>query len=555
MEANQLIEKNQDLADAVTDLQQETLEEKVLKKLKEISEILTRIDAQSIDLSVFIEQIQSFSDEKKAELQELINKIDNPLGVLTKTFSTIDPNVILPDGYIYQEVYEKDGVITKYGAVFIAGFNNGFNGGTSFQGAGFIRQPLPDDVEFDYIGGSTAMLYARPKAGQRDVGGIVGSLDNVLYMWGGGQFGTAGNGTTWNYYIPIAHTFNARVKKIQAGVITRIYNGCSQNTLALLENGEIWGCGSNWGAALGLGNTTQTNTWTKISSLSGVKDIYMMRSVVFATTNSNIYGWGENVRGSGAVGRSGVITAPSVVKTISENSKVEFCSMGCYTGDSAEYVNTAICIDGKLFGAGFNGYGEIDNSGVEKNSLVEISSPQGNQWTLEDGDTFFIHPVLSLVLKKNTNGGTDLYSAGYGSFGYGNSDAAGSNQKKGFKLVKSFNGTGWEIMYQRQYTDNVGWFYTIFIVNKKKREIYAFGKNDRGGLGIGNNDDSKSRSLQKVILPNAVKTAKRFEVRPQYYNGSGSITLIVDDKFYACGTINNSFMLTKGTNYILQIQQ
>lgn len=550
--ATELIQENQDLSNAVDSIQGETLEEKVLEKLKEINAILSRLDQETIDLSVFLEQIQTFSDEKKAELQALVDKMDNPLGALTRTFETIDKNVILPDAYIYQEVYKKDGVITKYGGIFIAGYKNGFSGGASFQGAGFIRQPLPADVEFDYIGGSTAMLYARPKAGQSDVGGIVGSLDNVLFMWGGGQFGTAGNGTTWNYAIPIPHTFNSRVKKIQAGVITRVYNACYQSTLVLLENGEIWVCGSNREASLGLGNTTQTNSWTKIPSLSGVKDIYTNRHIVFAVSDSNIYSWGENVTGACGVGRGGTITSPAVVKTIGANSKVRFCSMGAYTSES-EYANTAICIDGKLFGFGVNRNGEIDNTGQDKNTPTEIAH-NGVQWTLDDDDDFFIQPVISLVLKKNTSGDTELYAAGNGNSGYGNSDATAANNKKGFKLVKTFSGTGWELLYQRQYTDNVEFVYAIFIVNKKKKQVYAFGDNGMGGLGIGSNDNSLSRSIKEVILPQQIKTAKLFEVRSQYYNNQGSICLLIDGKFYACGTSNGSFMLKTGTNYVPQIQ-
>lgn len=98
-----------------------------------------------------------------------------------------------------------------------------------------------------------------------------------------------------------------------------------------------------------------------------------------------------------------------------------------------------------------------------------------------DNDTFFIHPVLSLVLKKNTSGDTELYGAGNGDSGYGNSDATGTNNKRGFKLIKTFDGEGWELLYQRQFTERVSSVYCIFIVNKKKKEVFAFGDNGRGG--------------------------------------------------------------------------
>lgn len=553
--AQELMEQNQELSQAVDGLAEATLEEQVLAKLKEIEAILTKLDSESIDLSVFLDQIQSFSDEKKAELQALVDKLDNPLGEKTITMKTIDDCVIIPYGYIFQEVWEKDGVITKYGDVFIAGYNNGgFNGGSQYQGAGFVRQPLPQDVEFDYISGSTGTLYARPKAGQSNVGGISGSLDNYIFMWGGGQFGTFGKGTTSNSYIPQFHQFPSRVSKIQAGVITRVYNGCYQNTLALLENGDVWCCGSNWQSGLGLGNSTQTNTWTKNNTIQGIKDIYMCRALVFAVGASSLYSWGENVYGSCGNGGSGTISSPRLAKSISSSAKVRFSVNGAYGGDEDEYVNSAVCIDGKLFGAGFNRYGEVNVDGANKNTLTEILDPQSTQWTLKDTDSFFMHMELGAVLKENSDGNMDLYVAGYGRYGYGDSTAAGGYTKKGYKKIKTFDGNKWKLSYQRQYTDNVTYAVRLFVVNEEKREIWAFGQNETGGLGIGSSGDANSRVIQKVLMPQAAKRAKRFEVRPQYCNTIGSLCVIIDNDFYACGRVDSYYRLKSGTSNILQKQ-
>lgn len=119
----------------------------------------------------------------------------------------------------------------------------------------------------------------------------------------------------------------------------------------------------------------------------------MNRNLAFAVTSSNIYSWGENINGSSGAGRNGSITIPSTIKAISESS-VRFCSMGIFniSGEThSSYANTAICIDGKLFGAGVNRNGEIDNTGVDKNTLTEISR-DGVQWTQQ----IMIHSLYTL---------------------------------------------------------------------------------------------------------------------------------------------------------------
>lgn len=545
--AQELMEQNPELSKAVTELEEQTLEEQVLAKLKEIESILTKIDSESIDLSVFLSQIQSFSDEKKAELQALVDKLDNPLGSKTITMKTFDDGFRLNNGGLFwQEVWEKDGVITRYGDVFFSGYkdtsgNGGFDTGSA---DGFARrQPLPKDVEFDMIFGSSSGFLARPKAGQSNVGGVVGSLDNVLFVWGANLNGCLGTGSTSTVSIPKAVTLQGRV----AYGTSKNRNNTQGATYLILENGDLYFAGYSVFGESGLGSTAQVNAFTKISSLSGVRKVLTSGMTTFALTDTRLYGWGLDRKGWLGCGVTTDQTSPKECMQFQSGKKVDISAMQYYVPSSADYGVTLVSVEGQpLVGAGDNIYNNITSADTStKITFTQVVGEASKTFTIGENDDFFTPFLTTYILQANDDGNTDFYSGGITAFG-----DTSSTTKRAIKKAKTFDGLGWKFLkwYQRQDADYI---LSCFIWNEKKREMWACGKNYSGQLGVGS-DTENEYILKEVVLPTQVKNAKSVEARFNANGYYGSLVIIADGVLWSCGSKANN--RTKSVTNTLQIQ-
>lgn len=537
--AQELMEQNQELAKAVTELEEQTLEEQVLAKLKEIEAILTKLDSESIDLGVFLDQIQSFSDEKKAELQALVDKLDNPLGSKTITTRTFVDSFNTFCMLYYQEVYMKDGNITKYGDVYFQG--SYYNDGGGFESVkGFKRQPLPQDVEFDMIGGCRYGFLARPKAGQSNKAGIVGSLDNYLFVWGSNGNGQLGVGNTSVVKIAKAVEFPARVKKMDVSEFD--YTSEIALSYALLENGDLYVCGYGGGYALGTGNNSNISTFQKIDS--GVSIVEQIPYQLMYMKGNNIYCSGENHDGNLGVGDTSNKLSPVIILSITDTSDVDI-KLNLSLDGSNWRGNALIKADGKLLGCGYNAYKTLDNTGNNFLTPKEVKTTSDTPITLGENDTFFSAYLNAYVLREE-DGNCVLYASGYSFLGDGSS--AGANTP--FKRIKQFDGTGWKILTKshQQYESDC-W---CIVYNDNKKEIWVCGKNTHGKLGVGNTDDITT--LTKVLLPAECMTADKFEVRYSTYDGSGGLQIVIGDDLWACGTASYN-RIPKQIEYVQKINK
>lgn len=509
--AQELMEQNQELSQAVSELEEQTLEEQVLAKLKEIEAILTKLDGESIDLSVFLEQIQSFSDEKKAELQALVDKIDDPLGEKTRTIKTITGRP--HNSVMWQEVWMKDGSITKYGDFYIKGYGVvGVGSGKSNP----ARVPLPSDIEFDYLAINYSSIYARPKAGQ--------GKDNSLYCLGGNTGGQLGNGTTTALTLPYEKSFDSRVKKVIP--ISRNADNDVCVVYALLESGDLYGCGKNANGELGIGNKTQTNSWTRLTT--GVLDIYATAYNTFIVKSNGLYGAGQNQMSMLGTGSTGAKTSWTIVNgnlTDVKNIKTEVF----YDG-SSWYGGSMLQNGNKLLACGSNNNNQIlDANTTDQNNFIEVLDSDSSPLVLQDGADFVRTRQNLAVLNPNA-GNTEFWIRGQNTYGYGD-----SNSTLNIKLhkTKTFDGLGWRLEVPDRYDSNESSF---FVFNEERQEAWAFGKNASNGLGVGDSADTKE--FKKVILPR--KAIKQFEIGLQWGGqGIGSLVAVIDGDVYACGNADN----------------
>ncbi|MDH5682387.1 MAG: hypothetical protein OEZ36_12430, partial [Spirochaetota bacterium] len=293
--------------------------------------------------------------------------------------------------------------------------------------------------------------------------------DGSIKLGGGTTNGIHGNGDYQSHHVrPVTPTFQG----VNTGPIKSVhltYTGAH----ALTESGEIWGWGYNGHGQVGDGSVTQRNVPTPVNWGSNAKP-NIIKIVSTHGSNGegsiswyglddsgNVWSWGYNGFGQLAIGNSTNQTAPSrtsltgvidieaaggdrgwVHAITSDGSAysagynhlgylgyggghsniwkkvnlpapcVKISSTGCAYSDGYTYGHTLwLLADGRVFSAGYNGYGQcgngtnthVNNGAVEITSLSNITAI----WT---GGSLY---GSSFAL--NTNG--DLFGWGYNGYG------------------------------------------------------------------------------------------------------------------------------------------
>ena len=140
-----------------------------------------------------------------------------------------------------------------------------------------------DNIKDVYCGGSYTIILKN---------------DGTLWGCGANGSGQLGLGDTTNRTTFTQVTTNAdNIKSVCCG---------SSHTLILKNDGTVWGCGHNGYGELGLGNNTNKNTFTQITTnINDIKEIYCGGSHTFMLKNdSTLWGCGYNYNGQLGLGDS-----------------------------------------------------------------------------------------------------------------------------------------------------------------------------------------------------------------------------------------------------------
>ena len=181
-----------------------------------------------------------------------------------------------------------------------------------------------------------------------------------------------------------------------------------QHTLAIADDGTLWGWGSNGSGEAGIAASypNHVNVPTQIGTATNWTDIECGSYHSMALNADNeLYTWGYNINGQLGTGDVTIRTSPTLING-------EWKAIG-----AGQYNSFAITIDGALYATGYGNHGQFgDNLATSYTQFTSVAS--GNDWKDATGGGTF-----AIALK---NDGT-IYAAGgnaNGQFGNGSTTSS-----------------------------------------------------------------------------------------------------------------------------------
>ncbi|CAM8881824.1 unnamed protein product [Rhodiola kirilowii] len=173
------------------------------------------------------------------------------------------------------------------------------------------------------------------------------SMDGDVWSWGRNQNGQLGLGTSEDSLVP---------QKIQAfqGVSVKMVAAGAEHTVAVTEDGELYGWG--WGryGNLGLGDRNDRLVPQKVSSSHGEKMTQVAcgwRHTISVTSLGGLYTYGWSKYGQLGHGNFEDHLVPHKLEALAEHFITEISGGWRHT--------MALTSDGKLFGWGWNKFGQV----------------------------------------------------------------------------------------------------------------------------------------------------------------------------------------------------
>ena len=287
-------------------------------------------------------------------------------------------------------------------------------------------------------------------------------LKNNGTLWGCGANGNGelGLGDTTNITTFTQVTTNAdNIKSVYCG------NGY---TFTLKNDGTLWNCGRNEYGQLGLGDTTNRNTFIQVTTnTDNIKSVCCGYYHTFILENDGtLWGTGYNSSGGLGLGDTNYRTTFTQVTTNADNIKSVYCGNG--------YTFT-LKNNGTLWGCGYNGYGQLGlGDTTDRNTFTQVTT------NTDDIKEIYCGMYHTLILK---NDGT-LWGCGdneYGQLGLGD-----DNNRYTFTQVTT-NANDIKSVY-------CGGYHTIIL--KNDGTLWSTGYNGEGRLGLG--DDNNRYTFTQV---------------------------------------------------------
>ncbi|XP_068123256.1 RCC1 and BTB domain-containing protein 1 isoform X2 [Hyperolius riggenbachi] len=189
---------------------------------------------------------------------------------------------------------------------------------------------------------------------------LVCTEDGELYAWGHNGYNQLGNGNTMQGTVPIQIGGDLLSKKV-------VQVACgSHHSLALSWEGEVFAWGYNNCGQIGMGTTTNQPVPRRVSAQMQCKAVAIAAgptSSMAITENGQLYGWGYNGTGQLGLGSTGNQLIPC---------RVVFAPQVCVVQIVCGYSHTMGLTDqGHLYSWGANGNGQL-GIGNKSNQLSPV---------------------------------------------------------------------------------------------------------------------------------------------------------------------------------------
>ena len=296
--------------------------------------------------------------------------------------------------------------------------------------------------------------------------------DDSLWSCGRNNNGQLGLNDTSerNTFTQVTTNINNDVKQVD----------CGQNCTFILKNdGSVWACGKNEYGQLGLGDTTQRNTFTQVTTnISDIKQIACGLVHTFILKNDgSIWSCGYNYDGQLGLGST---TDQSTFTQATTNINNDIKQIAC--GRNCTYI---LKNDGSVWSCGNNSYGQLGLGG--------------------DKD-YFAHKTFTQIA-------TDVKQVSCGQYGHvfilkndGSIWGCGKNDARQLGLGDNTHRTSFT-----QVTENInndvkqiscGHNHTIII--KNDGSLWGCGYNNDGELGLGDYDNRSTFTQATTNINNDV---------------------------------------------------
>ncbi|XP_064615114.1 RCC1 and BTB domain-containing protein 1-like isoform X2 [Liolophura sinensis] len=206
-----------------------------------------------------------------------------------------------------------------------------------------------------------------------------------MYSWGHNGYCQLGNGNSNQGMAPNLITTNLQSKKI-------VQVACgSHHSLGLTEEGEIFAWGQNNCGQIGSGTTTNQPTPRKVTAIIGTRKATSVAcgqtSSMALMDNGEVYGWGYN--GNGQLGLGSNVNQPNPCK-------VQALSNVIVTQIVCGYAHTlALTDEGWLFSWGANSYGQLGTG--NKANLVSPNRINSEERFVEIAASHYSHISAGLT--------------------------------------------------------------------------------------------------------------------------------------------------------------